>query len=379
MLAITGWTAVHRPGTDVAPRTAALAAWAGAQAGGHPVPPADAPVRTVARFFANLDAGERARLADTHPLVVGNLNGVPAALRYRANRVALAQAQDVEEHRAKDVRLTPAARTDAGRRGHRFASMLAGDRQILAFDPTGGGLAAEVFGDLDHARRISVIVPGVDTDLRTFERTARRWSAPVGMAQSLYAAERAAAPALPTAVVAWADYTTPAGMGVDAATGRLAVEGAARLEAFTSALPARAGTALICHSYGSVVCGVAAAKLPARVTDIVVAGSPGTRAENVTGLHTAARVWAMRDPGDWIADVPHLEVGGVGHGADPMSGDFGARRLSAAGAGSHTGYFAPGTEAVQNLARVGTGTYGSVVCLPGDDSCRDGISGTDEG
>ena len=101
--------------------------------------------------------------------------------------------------------------------------------------------------------------------------------------------------------------------------------------------------ALFCHSYGSVVCGVAAHELPRRVTDVVVAGSPGMRAENVAGLHTSARVWATRDEGDWIADVPHLEVGGLGHGADPVSPEFGARLLSSAGARSHTGYFAPGT------------------------------------
>ena len=41
--------------------------------------------------------------------------------------------------------------------------MLANGRHILAFDPTGKGRAAEVFGDLDRAARVSVIVPGVDT------------------------------------------------------------------------------------------------------------------------------------------------------------------------------------------------------------------------
>ncbi|MEV8534284.1 alpha/beta hydrolase [Streptomyces sp. NPDC051211] len=377
MLATTGWTTVHHPDRGVSARAVALAAWAGARVGSLPVPPADAPVRTVARFFAGLDAVQRDRLAAGYPLVVGNLDGVPAPVRYRANKIALAEAREVERTRAGDVRLTPADRDEAGRRVHRFGSLMQDGRQILAFDPTGGGRAAEVFGDLDRARRISVVVPGVDTHLLTFERTARRWTAPVGMAQSLYAAQRAEAPDLPSAVVAWADYTAPAGMGVDAATGKLAVDGAVRLAAFTAALPSDATTALFCHSYGSVVCGVAAARLPDRVTDIVAAGSPGMRAGNVAELESTARIWAMRDPGDWIADVPHLEVGGLGHGADPMSEEFGARRLSAAGAKSHTGYFEPGTGAVDNLAKIGTGSYGSVACLPEDDSCRRGFSGTE--
>ncbi|AKL69960.1 alpha/beta hydrolase family protein [Streptomyces goshikiensis] len=376
MLAITGWTAVHRPEAGVAPRRAALASWAAARIDGHPLPPADAPVRTVKRFFAGLDGAQRARLADGHPLVVGNLDGAPATTRYRANLRSLAQAQQVEEARAADVALTPADRATALRRSHRFASLAEPGRQILSFDPTGGGLVSEVFGDLDRARRVSVIVPGVDSDLLTFERTQRRFTAPVGMAASLYEAERAAAPGTPTAVIAWAGYTSPTGVGVDAATGRLAVEGAGRLESLTAALPGDAGVALFCHSYGSVVCGVAAHDLPRRVTDLVVAGSPGMRVENAAELNTSARVWAMRDSGDWIADVPHLELGGVGHGADPVAPEFGARLLSSAGAKTHTGYFQPGTGSLDNFAKIGTGAFGSIVCATGDDACRRGISGT---
>ncbi|GGZ73689.1 hypothetical protein GCM10010371_36760 [Streptomyces subrutilus] len=376
MLATTGWTAVHRPEGGTPLRAAALTAWSHARVGGRPVPAADAAPPVVARFFAGLDSAERARLAEGHPLVVGNLDGVPPATRYQANRYGLAQAERVEEARSHDVALTPVDRATATRRAHRFASLAEPGRQILAFDPTGGGHVAEVFGSLDRARRISVVVPGVDSDLITFERTQRRFTAPVGMAESLYEAQRAAAPPDRTAVIAWAGYTAPTGVGMDAATGRLAVDGARRLQSLTAALPGRSGVALFCHSYGSVVCGVAAHQLPRRVTDVVVAGSPGMRAETVAELHTSARVWATRDTDDWIADVPHLEVGGLGHGADPVSPGFGARVLSSGTARTHTGYFAPGTGSVANFARIGTGAFDSVECATGDDTCRDGISGT---
>ncbi|WP_436844136.1 alpha/beta hydrolase [Streptomyces subrutilus] len=377
MLATTGWTAVHRPKDGSPLRAAALSAWSQARIGGRPVPPADAPARTVARFFDGLDGAQRARLADGYPLVVGNLDGVPAATRYRANRLGLEQAGLLEEARGRDVALAPGDRLTAARRAHRFASLAEPGRQILAFDPTGGGLVAEVFGDLDRARRVSVVVPGVDTDAVTFERTQRRFTAPVGMAQSLYEAQRSAAPGSRTAVIAWAGYSAPAGVGMDAATGRMAFEGAVRLKSLTTALPGDSTVALFCHSYGSVVCGVAAHELPPRVTDVVVAGSPGMRASNVAGLRTSARVWATRDEGDWIADVPHLEFGGLGHGADPVSAEFGARLLSSATARTHTGYFEPGTDAVDNFAKIGTGAFGSVVCATGDDACRDGISGAE--
>ncbi|MGW7101576.1 alpha/beta hydrolase [Streptomyces sp. NPDC054838] len=375
MLVITGWTSVHRPEAGISPRAAALSAWSLARIDGRALPAADAPVAAVSRFFAGLDGAQRARLADGYPLVVGNLDGVPATTRYRANLHSLEQARRVEEARSRDVALTPADRATALRRAHRLESLADPGRQILLFDPTGDGLVAEVYGDLDQARRVSVIVPGVDTDLLTFERTQRRLTAPSGMARSLYEAERASAPDSSTAVIAWAGYTAPTGVGMDAATGKLAVEGSVRLRALAASLPGRSSVALVCHSYGSVVCGVAAHELPSRVTDVVVAGSPGMRVSNAAELHTAARVWAMRDSGDWIADVPHLELGGLGHGADPVSPDFGARLLSSAGARNHTGYFEPGTASLDNFAKIGTGAFGSVVCVTGDDTCRQGVSG----
>ncbi|MEV5463332.1 alpha/beta hydrolase, partial [Streptomyces cellulosae] len=230
-------------------------------------------------------------------------------------------------------------------------------RRILAFDPEGSGRVAEVFGDLRTADRVSVVVPGVDTDLLTFQRSHRKYSAPVGMAQSLYEAEQKASPSTRTAVIAWADYTAPSGLGIDSATAMRADEGAVRLNALVRALPGSAPVSLFCHSYGSVVCGVAAHSLPGRVSDIAVAGSPGMRVEKAAQLHTTARVWAMRDADDWIQDVPYLELGGLGHGADPVSVSFGARVLSAAGARGHAGYFEPGTASLFNFAEIGVGAY----------------------
>ncbi len=376
MLATTGWTAVRHQRSDE-PRTIALAAWARGRMAGHALPDADAPPYRLAHFFATLTAAQRAGLADKYPLVVGNLNGAPVTLRYRANRRAVGQAQKVEQRRMHDERLSPEGRAEAVRRMHRFGSMLARGRHFLAFDPSGKGRAAEVFGSLDRAERISVIVPGVDTNLLTLERPEPKVNAaPVGMAKSLYAAERAARPGTRTAVIAWADYTTPAGIGMDAALGNLAERGAVRLNALVAALPGTAPVSLFCHSYGSVLCGVAAHELPARVGDIAVAGSPGMRVENAAQLRTGARVWAMRDRDDWIEDVPNLEFGGLGHGADPVDPGFGARIVSAGDAVGHSGYFEPGTESLGNFAAIGTGSYESVSCAPADGSCRERITGS---
>ncbi|MFF5896144.1 alpha/beta hydrolase [Streptomyces argenteolus] len=378
MLATTGWTAVRNQ-HSAAPREIALAAWAKDRIAGHALPDVSSPAYRLAHFFATLTAGQQVALADKYPLVVGNLNGAPVGLRYRANRHALAQAEASEEQRTLDTRLSPDGRHQAALRLARFRSLLAGDRQILTFDPSGRGRAAEVFGDLDRADRVSVVVPGVDTNLLTLERTGvKENAAPVGMARSLYAAERSARPGSHTAVIAWADYTAPAGIGMDAALGGLASEGAVRLNALLKALPGTSDVSLFCHSYGSVLCGVAAHELPDRVSDIAVAGSPGMRADHAGALHTRARVWAMRDRDDWIAEVPNMAVGGLGHGADPVDPAFGARIVSASGAVGHSGYFEPGTQSLDNFAAIGVGAYDSVTCASSDAACHREISGEPE-
>ncbi|MEV7991074.1 alpha/beta hydrolase family protein [Streptomyces sp. NPDC086077] len=375
MLATTGWTALRNQRSDT-PLQLSRSAWERGRIDGHRLPDPDTTPGRLAAFFATLSDGQRAHLARRYPLAVGNMNGAPVELRYRANRIALHQARTIERERMRDSRLSPTGQHEAGRRMHRFESLMHADRHILAFDPDGSGRVAEVFGDLDRAERVSVVVPGVDTDLLTFQRTNRRYAAPVGMAKSLYAAERAASASTRTAVIAWADYTAPGGLGMESATAMRAEDGAIRLNALVRALPGKAPVSLFCHSYGSVVCGVAADTLPARVSDIAVAGSPGMRVTNAVQLGTSARVWAMRDADDWIQDVPYMEFGGFGHGADPMSAAFGARLLSARGARGHAGYFEPGTGSLANFAEIGVGAYRAVDCADDAGTCRAGLSGT---
>jgi hypothetical protein len=115
--------------------------------------------------------------------------------------------------------------------------------------------------------------------------------------------------------------------------------------------------ALLCHSYGSVVCGLAAPHLP--VTDIAVFGSPGMDASSVASLHTGARVWAGREAGDAIQYVPHIQLFGLGFGADPMSPGFGAR-IFATGDSGHSGYLDPGSVSLRNLAYIALGDPAAV-------------------
>ncbi|MEV6420665.1 alpha/beta hydrolase [Streptomyces sp. NPDC051662] len=304
------------------------AAWRADDSLGRALPdPASATPGQVARFFATLTPGQSQRLVRRHPLVVGNLDGAPVALRYEANSRAVQAEHDP-----------------------RYARLAEPGRQILAFDPRGRGQVAEVYGDLATARHVSVVVPGADIDAATFDRRKDPYGTPAGMAAALRAATDGR-----TAVIAWAGYTTPVGIGLDVATGDLAEAGAGRLARFTQGLTATGvgKPVLFCHSYGAVVCGLAASGTPA--TDIVVLGAPGMRAGHRADLHTDARVWAAKDPSDWISKVPHVEIAGLGHGQDPAAPSFGARRVPADLAEGHTGYFVPGTDSLRAFAAIAQG------------------------
>ncbi|HEY9374518.1 alpha/beta hydrolase [Streptomyces sp.] len=275
--------------------------------------PAGVTAREVSEFFRSLTSPQQQELIRLHPSVVGNLDGVPVHLRYAAN--------------ARSLKGDP-----------RFVG-----RQVLAYDPRGRGQVAVVEGDLERAAHVAVVVPGSDVDAGHSASLVRK-------AEALHDASGGR-----TAVVAWAGYTTPVGVGVDAATGGLAEAGAARLVRFVDGIVAAGAPepAVFCHSYGSVVCGLAARDLKAK--DIVVHGSPGMRADNVAELRTSARVWAAKDPDDWISKVPNVRLLGLGHGADPTDPEFGARPVPAADARGHDGYFAPGTQSLRAFAAIAEG------------------------
>ncbi|WP_329236141.1 alpha/beta hydrolase family protein [Actinoallomurus sp. NBC_01490] len=266
------------------------------------------------------------------------------AARYKANRRAVGQA------------LRTARRIQDRDRARSLSRLLAPGRQFLFFDPRGTGRAVEVIGDLAHARRVAILVPGADTTLSTFDaRGERPYATPGGGARALLAEARALDPHPGLAVVAWLGYRPPKVTSAGVMTDVRADAAAPRLRRLVRALHRlnpRAGTTLLCHSYGSVVCGEALRGLP--VNDVAAFGSPGMRAATVGALGTRANVWAARGSGDWIQLVPHVHVLGLGFGADPVSPGFGAR-VFAAGSAGHSDYLRPGSPSLRNLALITLG------------------------
>ncbi|WP_328360036.1 alpha/beta hydrolase family protein [Streptomyces sp. NBC_00445] len=281
------------------------------------------------------------------PAAIASVTAATLGEVYGANR-----ANAVEASRMA------AAHGDTGRAAA-DRSLAAPSRHLLAFDGRGAGRATEVFGDLAHADRIAVLVPGSDTSLDTYGRfRATALALRHQLAQDAPTGPR-------TAVVAWLGYKTPGTVSATVTTTGRAEEAAPELQEFIRQLRGVVGrdaqVSLVCHSYGSVVCGRAAAGLD--VDDIALVGSPGTGADSAADLRTRARVWAARGADDWVANVPHVSADlfgtTVGFGTDPVSPAF-AARVFTAGDGGHSDYFAPGSASLANLARIVLGEASEV-------------------
>jgi hypothetical protein len=108
------------------------------------------------------------------------------------------------------------------------------------------------------------------------------------------------------------------------------------------------------------VVGAALADCGLHVTDVVVAGSPGMTVEELARLHLdQSHFFSEQAPGDAVAEL------GV-FGAPPSAPTFGGTRMSTNAPDhptveSHSSYFEPESEALENIADVVTGQYSEIV------------------
>ncbi|MFD3499857.1 alpha/beta hydrolase [Streptomyces sp. NPDC058678] len=323
----------------------------------------------TAAVVAPLSAAARPQVPAPAPATLAPVTAATLDETYAANRA-----------NAEEASRMAAAHGDRERAAADRA-MADPSRDFLSFDGRGSGRATEVFGDLAHADRTAVLVPGSDTSLETYDR----FRATAAHLRQELTREGAGAD---TAVVAWLGYETPGTISATVTTTSRADQAAPRLREFISQLRGIVGgharVSLVCHSYGSVVCGSAASAAASSasassasasaasssatasdldVDDIALIGSPGVGVDSAAALHTRARVWAGRGSADWVREVPHIKADlfgtTVGFGTDPVSPSFGAR-VFAAGDGGHSDYFAPGSVALTNLARIVLGETSEV-------------------
>lgn len=225
---------------------------------------------------------------------------------------------------------------------------------VLADDPSGSGRVVEALGDLDDADHIAVVVPGTGQNRDNFRTngSADDSAIPLENGRALYREAKHRYPGEKVAVVVWLGYQPPQMFDPRAATSGQAEAGAGELVRFRGLLPADAHVTLVCHSYGTAVCGRAAAH-PGVADDVVALASPGMGVDRAADLH--ADVWATRTEDDWIRLVSGVRVGPMGHGEDPMSPEFGARTFTSGTISGHSRYYTPGSDALATMARIVVG------------------------
>ena len=358
------------------------------------LPPPGTSAVDVRAWWRGLAARERDGVLVAAPGVLGDLAGIPARVRHRANSVRLQRdlaglrslrdrslLRDDEwgllrnAEAASDALVRASGTTDP-RTGEAVPVLL------YLYDPgafEGDGAVAVALGDPDAADDVSVLVPGMRTD-------AADVGALTDDAIAVYEAARGADGDATHAALAWVGYDAPdnvplldglAGDVVRVVDEGLAETGGALLAVAVDGLRAErarppADLTVIAHSYGSTTAGHAASDHGLAVDDLVVVGSPGLGGEvrHVGDLDIGdADVWVgahSLDPVPDLADHGALGLGsflGLGLGHDPAADDFGATRFQAESPierasdllGTHSGYFDHDTESLHNIARIVSG------------------------
>ncbi|MFD7337141.1 alpha/beta hydrolase [Streptomyces violascens] len=242
-------------------------------------------------WWSYLTEKEREEYLAAYPNIIGNLDGIPSAVRDEANRDNL------------QVLIGKLAADDSGPAQEKLAGLRSIDDQLravpqngapamylLGIGEEGNGRAIVSFGNPDMSKNVSAYVPGLGTKLD--EHFA---SSDIKRARNTAIGARFYDPS--SASIAWLGYNAPqlpaeklldntAVMG----TGN-AEAGAASYNRFMAGIAATNQVSdphitAIGHSYGSLTVGLAAQEpggIPG-ADDIVLVGSPGTEAKSADDL-----------------------------------------------------------------------------------------------
>ncbi|WP_067962447.1 alpha/beta hydrolase [Nocardiopsis trehalosi] len=280
-----------------------------------------------------LGDGDRDRLLAERPADVGGLDGLPSAVRDRANRAVLAAHIARTGDPGARALLTEIGGPDTDPRDRALLLLF---RPPSAPDATDGQLAV-AFGDPDRAANVNVLVPGTGNNTRD-----QRYLVP-GMDISRRMRRRAdtvtGAPGS-TATVYWLGYKTPDRIVPDALGEELARRGHPALTRFLHGLRAAradgppAWQTVYARSYGAVLLGHALSATPGFPADaVLVSGAPGMgrHVQSVRDLHIDPdRFFAAGSPIDPIVYTPAAV-----HGANPAAPSFGGRRVDSGRIGHH--------------------------------------------
>lgn len=324
----------------------------------------------VTMWWGTMDFEHRNALRDASPQLVGNLDGIPYAIRDLANRVLLDETISSLETTIKSEpgRTIVENAKYSLRMLTSIESALGNDqsqprRTLLSLDVTGQGRAAIVLGDLRTADYVSYLVPGM---FFTIENQMGDWA---DAAARLYEEELSwlelfDEPDSTVATVAWIGYHTPNLTNVGGIQN--AEEGRDSLAKTIEGLQAIRGgdepyVTVVAHSYGSTAALMALTEYDFEIDALALVGSPGSPAKSVSQLHVRnGNVFVGEAPWDPIPNSSYF-------GSDPGSASYGAHPMGVGGgidvitnevllaSSGHNEYFSAGTESMRNFALISIG------------------------
>ncbi len=390
-----------------------------------------------ADYWSQQSDEQKKFLCDHYPDLIGNADGVEAWARDRANRRRLPKLkQAAETEKAKlerdianagdntalkadlEERLTKVkAQLNAYKSIETALNLQDGAtqcqeyRSLLTLDVENGRvLAAVAQGDVDHAKNVATVVPGIGTTVENSLQTEIKRGANLRSA----AVAEGNIDSKDVAVVSWLGYEAPPKFSLDMndlnkiATIDLADKGSDKLAGFLTGMNASrmygagdANMTLLGHSYGSVVSGRATTKIADGVVDNeILFGSPGMGTYDPSEIHVPEeRRFVSGVPGGDIVQgagdkrygvygllgginpvvglvsAIGAEANGVGHlGMNPMAPGSGFTHISDDATGSkkynpeglpswglshdtsnHSVYMDPGTETLRDMGRIVAG------------------------
>ncbi|MFD8326150.1 alpha/beta hydrolase [Streptomyces lydicus] len=364
---------------------AAISKIAGVAVGLDSAPAKGTDPKKVRDWWKGLSKEEQEEQLALNPSLIGNLDGIPARTRDKANRVNLDRliamhppgtkvSPTVQRQREGFELIRSRLERDAGKEPEPL---------LLGIGPEGQGRAILSYGDPDTADNVSAYVPGLNTQLKSVgevdgDRARDLWQSADNADHSRHK----------TASIVWLGYDAPqagpdrlSDSDLSVADRERGKRGGAEFGTFLDGIQAthqgeRPHVTAIGHSYGSFTLGQAAQRgggIPA--DDIILVGSPGTGAQRAEQLGVGAdHVWVGAAENDPVTHAPSdVEVGtgftGAGHqldphelhfGQDPASKEFGGRRFRVADGtigGSHSNYFDQdqGGESLENMGRIVAG------------------------
>lgn len=343
------------------------------------LPPDDATEEEVAQWWSSLSDKQKAQLIEDHPYEIGSLNGVDGTSRDKANRKVLKkELAKIETDRNEMMRENSQHPGSYGE--DQFARLKERKRaleevqktldkskkdgmprQLLSLDVDHNRVTAAVAqGNVDTAKHIGVIVPGMRTDvandLDDYDDKASVMGANV----------RKHAHGEEVAMVSYLGYDAPQGVR-EAMWIEKAEEGAKGLSGFLNGLDASrehgAGDAHVTvagHSYGSTTAGKALTMVnDGVVDDLIQFGSPGSGVQSVDEFH-------LEKGHAWVSAAPYREdmvqdIGDDGRfGKDPnkmpgynhLSGEVGPPHDWFVPFSRHMSYFDEGCEALDDMSKV---------------------------